>query len=652
MANKYQKKGKKNYRDTKSVKANSAKQAERKEPSYKWVAAVGHWLPVAYAVLFAVFAFYMLSIKNADYLYAVQERSLFLFDSSFYDMVMVKPGALMTYLGCFFTQFFYHPALGSLMLIGIWLIIYFFTIKAFRLDGWWSCLALIPIGALLCSEVILGYWLYYNKVWGYWFAPSIGLLINMLAIWMAGTIRRKSKWAEAAFIAIWCIVGYILTGWLGLLATLVMSLQGITSAPKSRILPLCVSIVCIIAVPIIAYQFYDQMRINDAWIVGLPLFQQDAYTSTRPLIPFIAIAVALPAFGVIWFHPVLAKPKKGRVWAMCGLQVACIALITGCVCKSNFNDYNYHAELRIYRAAEEGRWNDILTEAVSNPTGPTREIILFQNIALTYLGELGDHMFKYNNMSIPPVVYDSLNVHMVQTNAPLVYILYARTNFATRWSIENAVEYGYSPTIYKTLTIAAILSKEYDLAEKYLKTLKKTLYYGEWADKYLPVIKDHSLRDKMPELANMREYYDHYSSRLDSDEGLVEMYLLNYFSNTMNKDSKLLQETTLVYAMLSKDIQLFWPRFFLYAYLHKGEQMPIHYQEAAYLYGHLEHEVDISTMPFDQQRIVQRYASFNQLTSSLAQQGKSSEQIGEVAKASFGDTFWWFYFFCRGLSSY
>ena len=77
----------------------------------------GLWLPILYGVLFSAFAFYMLAVKNADYLYAIQERSLFLFDSSFFDMTMVKPGALMTYLGCFFTQFFYHPWLGTTMLI-------------------------------------------------------------------------------------------------------------------------------------------------------------------------------------------------------------------------------------------------------------------------------------------------------------------------------------------------------------------------------------------------------------------------------------------------------------------------------------------------------------------------------------------------------
>jgi hypothetical protein len=278
--------------------------------------------------------------------------------------------------------------------------------------------------------------------------------------------------------------------------------------------------------------------------------------------------------------------------------------------------------------------------------------MLLRDIALFRSGKIGDYMFKYNNMSIPPYVYDSLDVHMAQTNSPLVYLNYARLNFATRWSIENSVEHGFCNDSYKILTRCAIVAGEKELARKYINILKKTLYYKEWAERYEPMIENPKLIEESPELSFVQEYYRHFHNMLDSDEGLVEMYLLNYFSNTMNKDSKQLQETTLYFAVQSKDIEKFWPRFFLYAHLHRGEPMPIHYQEAAYLYGNLEHQVDISTLPFDQERIVNRYASFQQISNNYIQQGRSAEEVGELMKPAYGDTFWWFYFFCRGLSSY
>ena len=141
-------------------------------------------------------------------------------------------------------------------------------------------------------------------------------------------------------------------------------------------------------------------------------------------------------------------------------------------------------------------------------------------------------------------------------------------------------------------------------------------------------------------------------SVLDGDNGLCEMYLLNYFSNTMNKDCKLLQELTLNYALVQKNIQLFWPRFFLYAQLHQNQSMPIHYQEAAYLYGHLEpNNVNIKQMPFDK-IVAERYNGFQQLSQSLLATGMNTKDVGEAMKSSYGDTFYWFYFFCRDIHSY
>jgi hypothetical protein len=129
------------------------------------------------------------------------------------------------------------------------------------------------------------------------------------------------------------------------------------------------------------------------------------------------------------------------------------------------------------------------------------------------------------------------------------------------------------------------------------------------------------------------------------------MYLINYFSNMHSKELKF-QEQTLAFALIQKDIQMFWPRFFNYATLHEKEPMPIHYQEAAYLYGQLEHEIDISNMPFDKERVVKRYQQFQTESQALLRNGMSTEQVGQELKYKYGDTFWWFYFFCRNVHTY
>jgi hypothetical protein len=57
-------------------------------------------------------------------------------------------------------------------------------------------------------------------------------------------------------------------------------------------------------------------------------------------------------------------------------------------------------------------------------------------------------------------------------------------------------------------------------------------------------------------------------------------------------------------------------------------------------------------MPFDKDRIVNRYNQFGQVSQAFLRQGMSNEQVGKAMKASFGDTFWWFYYFCNDIKSY
>jgi hypothetical protein len=98
-----------------------------------------------------------------------------------------------------------------------------------------------------------------------------------------------------------------------------------------------------------------------------------------------------------------------------------------------------------------------------------------------------------------------------------------------------------------------------------------------------------------------------------------------------------------------KDIQTFWPRFFKYAELMKGKHIPVHFQEAAYLYGNLEHQVDISHMPFDE--AVPR--TFQAFMAKAQQYGNLGEDwLRENLYNEFGHTFYYEYFLMRDQKLY
>ena len=137
-----------------------------------------------------------------------------------------------------------------------------------------------------------------------------------------------------------------------------------------------------------------------------------------------------------------------------------------------------------------------------------------------------------------------------------------------------------------------------------------------------------------------------FPDRLDGDNTLVELYLLKTFSSGFGADPGY-QEMTLLCALIMKDIELFWPRFHQYLNMHQKEEgfrVPLHYQEAAYLYGHLENKVDISKMPFDQnvRDTYDRFMAFNDQCGPM-----SEEQKAIAFYPQFGNTFYYFYFLVR-----
>lgn len=613
------------------------------------------WWPqiVAVATTLGVIAlgWFYLVVRNSDVLFMAQSKDLFVPDSTFLAVCMHRPGGFISWVSCWLTQFFYHPALGAAIMIACWLASIWLSKFVYRAHMIWMPVLAIPSVCLLVSTIDMGYWIYYTKHMGYWFHGSVGYFVSMVLVLVHEAMRKNS---DRVIIVGLIALTYPFFGWYTLLALAYVSFLSLACAKEKgswtgNAILILMPWLLIGVVPALCYNLYTSVRIQDMWTLGFPIFENGNVTTWRLSIPFMVLA-AVPL--VFPFLP--RRTNNPHTF----LGSALVAAIIGAGSwlwaeQSDFQNYNYHAEMRMYRAADEQDWDKVLDEMSDLPGNASRQMVLLKNIALLNKGEMGTQMFKYNNMGATPENgFDTLRVHMVQTAAPLIYYYHGKTNFAVRWCIENSVEYGYDYDQLKILARCALVNGESDMAKRYLDILHTTRYYRDWAEHLMPITKNPALIKNYKEFDSVRELYNHMGTVLDGDNGLCEMYLLNYFSNTNNKDSKLLQELTLNYALVQKDIQLFWPRFFLYAQLHKGEKMPVHYQEAAMLYGNLEPDnVNIATMPFDES-VKESYRNFQDMAQSLMKAGMSNEEVREATKSLYGGTFYWFYFFCRDIHSY
>lgn len=577
-------------------------------------------------------------------LFRVQEFNLFLYTPLFFKQCMVASGGLLTWLGSYFTQFFYHPWMGATFLCLWWALLMWLAKKAFNIPNKWAVLLLIPVALLAISDFQIGYWLFYLKARGYYFTATIGTTIVMALIWAYRSMPSKF-FLNTLFIIISTVIAYPLFGFYGLLATLGMALitwriEGMTISQRS--INTLVALVAIVAIPLLCYRtLYHETNIVNIYWTALPLFRidKDYYSYYIPfylLVAFTVIAALL--------YKKHRQPDVKRIPLWFAIQTLTLIAIVFATYNYWYKDKNFHTELEINRCVENVDWDGVL-DIARDWEDPTRMMWMMKNLALFREGKQGDEMYRYKNgdkRCVAPFM-----VRLTQTGGKLLYLHYGQTNFCYRWCLEDGVEYGWKVEYYKFMLKCALLNNEMVVAKKYIDILKKTKYYAKWAEQYEPHTKNSELVKKDKELGPIIPMLSP-KDVLTSDNTLIEIYLLNIFAND-DSNNPIYQEQTLLAALQMKDIDMFWPRFFHYATLHQGKPMPKHYQEAAYLYGHLENKIDISKMPFDKD-VVDSYNDFMATAQSFP--GMTEEQMKPHMYDRFGGTFYFEYFFTRNQKSY
>ena len=558
-------------------------------------------------LVFILFVVYILYI-NQEVFYTAHDRSEFVFGAPFFNTLMSKPFGLMQYVGAWLTQFFYQPAVGTCILVAIWVGIYFVGSKAFRLQGSASALMLLPVAFLLTSVVDLGYWIYVSTIRGYWFSQSVSYLVMLLLLWAACRTPRKLH-------LIWYILAiciYPVLGWFALLFVLCLALSDKVSWREFLGIALLV-----FTASIWHTQFYSNLKYDDVVIAGLPRFETPSDSTPHLSYPFWllgAASVLIPLsskYLTKWFVPVLC--------AVAGIFYTYSQM---------YYDKNYIDEMRMVRYAEDDNWKEVLNLAEENKK-PTSTMMFIKNIALMNEGGLLDRSFKLGNDAANLYNPDSLHVTLLDIASPLVYYNYGMINEAIRLSFENAIQAGFSPFYLKMLTRCALAAGDKKLVERYTTILRHRPFYDNWHP--APVT------PKIKEL--MKCYPDEITGVENSDS-----YIVNGISLWYESDSKVASEQSLLYSMLRCDSRRFWPSLRKYVKLHLDEEFPLHAMEAYILFMDKAPEEKRMMLPVEQS-VYERYKKFWDALESKAKPGMTIKAVGEEIREEYGDTYWWYNIF-------
>jgi hypothetical protein len=589
-----------------------------------------------------VAAYILILSRETDYLAFVEQQSLFLHSPQFLQQHLAVAAGALCYVGAWFTEFLFQSWLGALLLMMWCALLMWLVCQAYKIPVAWSPLLLIPLGAVLLTDFTLGYWVYMIKMHGYFFAAVIGFSLAVAASWGYRAVRPW--WLRLVVMALAVVVLYPLAGCYGLLAAVLMALvewrwgknwqqKAVTSA---------VALILVIAVPAICYaQLYTTAAYADIWRMGLPLFQQGETSYEANYLPYLVMALLL---CLLAGFPLPSFGKKAKPWLLSVAHAVVVVAIGYTVWNYWYKNDNFHYEIQMERAVNQCDWQEI-KGLYAQADNPTRQMVLYRYLALFKLGQAGEEMYSYGDSDERPDT--PLSIPMVVTGGRPLYLHYGIPNFCYRWCVENGVEYGWRVDNLKYMLRCALLGNEWQAARKYVDLLKATRYHGSWAEHYEAMIgHPERIRDD-GELGPVTHVLGQYDV-LASDQTKLESFMIMMLSG-MKTDDPVGADLALMAALQTKDIPTFWRAFQQYANLHQSERMPRYYQEAALLYGNLEHNVDISHMPFDDS-VKETYQNFMKLASQC--QGMSNEQMKAVFYPRFGNTFFYNYYLLRNLKTY
>ena len=600
--------------------------------------------PVALWVVALVVVASALLYYEADLLWKVQQHNVFLNSSLFFHQQMVVPGGMLSYLGAFFSQHFYYPWVGVIVICVWWLLLMWLTKRAFIIPEKWMVLTLIPVAILLLANMELGYWVYVIKLRGFFYVPTLGVTAGTALLWAFRLLPEK-LWVRAAFILLVALVGYPLMGVYALATVVLMGVMvwRHNANRGTQITLSLVALLSVLSIPLLYYHFvYYETNLSDIYTAALPVFSiVDDYPEFY--LPYYSLAAFFLLLTLICHREWKAPKHPVLQWSIQGLV---LAAVVGCVYHLWYKDDNFHHELRMQRCVEQADWEGVIVEGKKQNGEPTRSIVMMHNLALSRLGRQCNEMYKFPKGSRK--INTPLPIYMYHVAGRMMLYQYGMMNECHRICMEDGVEYGWNVEQLQYMARCAIFNNEKQAARKFLDILRQTCYYGSWADRMERLMNDAkqlASDDETGPITHMMHYTDH----LDAVEGWVEKCVMTTLAQH-DADDLYFQEQAVLGAMWTREPDYFWPRFEHYYELNGDRPVPRIFQEAAWLFANMQGQEGLEEWELEG-GVKENFYSFMKLMEQY-RTSPNNGQIRQFLYDRYGDTYYFEYFFLRGITYY
>ncbi len=540
---------------------------------------------------------------------------MFLFDADYWHERIAVAGGFADYVAEFLTQFSYIRYLGAAIMAVFFMLIQRLVWKIAECSGASSQyypLSFLPallLWGAMCNEDML-------------LSLPIALLLVLLAIRTYQTIEQQ-RWKSIFSLLIIPIL-YWLAGAAHFVFVLWLLFALCTSASSSKKgwLVAALSLLIALATPYIAghYLHYPMQRL----FLGLNYFRSpEVYPF---LIPLSALSLAI----VPWAMKMLPAMNKQASIKSIGLGM--LVFVGGGYFVSLQMDTKREEVFQYHQLTCRNDWGRIIAMAEKeSPTEPLAVSCL--NLALGKTGQLTSRMFHfyqygtqtllpvYSPGFITPIIASEMSYHLGMINEAYRYAFEG---------IQGTLNYRKSARLYKRLAETSLLNGNYEVAERYLLALQKTIYYRKWATRAMEYVRKPELIAQHPEWKRLLQY--RFKNDFLFSEHQMPAILLELFYT----DSSNVMALEYLYAHLLLDHDFNTLLQYITLMNEAGyKQVPRSIQEALTHYWRENYD-DYSGMPFRvSQELAREMEDFAKIFNFAANKQ-------ELLETRFGKTYWYY----------
>ena len=397
--------------------------------------------------------------------YNLESDYLFLYDQLDICNKIQETGGLSLLIASFLSQFMWMPWVGVSIAVILYLSIGWITFKILQKKKagiTMSGLSLLPVTFLyLCLEND------YYRLQGH-----TAFLLTLLALWGYLSISAN-KWKKRLLFGIVVVpVLYQLTGSVAVLFAITACMIELLDKGLKGVYALAFPLVMII----IAYLYVITSRV-DTWETALTPFMYYNWPSTY-FFPLYAWGM-IPLLWIVACLLDKFNMKSNSVY-LCSILGVLLSFYLAADLYGKVHSKGNYRYLQEQYWTEHGKWDTLIETADhSHPT----YFVSYLNLALAKKGILEQRMRFFNQQPISKLMYPDPNLKNGMSLQSKVYLEWGYIGAARQAAFDaNLVTAGScNPRQLQILVQTNLVLGSYQLAEKYISWLEKTLYYKDWA---------------------------------------------------------------------------------------------------------------------------------------------------------------------------